>query len=415
MERWTTAKLRDVCQIGPPKKEARVKLSDSDLVSFVPMNDLGVRTKSLTLNNERPLADVVRSYTYFAENDVLLAKITPCFENGKLGIARNLTNGVGFGSSEFIVIRSKGKIDPEYLFYFLSQDSFRDSGARVMTGAVGHKRVPKEFVEDYVIPLPPLPEQRRIVAFLDEAFEGIATTTANAERNLHNAQELFENYLESVFSENSEGWVEKSLDELTADKSPITYGVVKPGGLGDVRFIRGGDISQGRIRIDKLRTITKEVSEQYRRTLLRGGEILVCLVGQPGQTAVAHQELAGANIARQVGLVRLQDGVNPYFISYFLRSRSGQDALGGYTGGSVQQVINLRDLKLVKVPVPNTAVQKDIVENLDEHELNIERLKNVYKKKLAALKGLKQSLLQNAFSGKLSGGIESADDGEAVA
>jgi type I restriction enzyme S subunit len=75
---------------------------------------------------ERELKDVAGSYTYFAENDVLLAKITPCFENGKIGIARNLTNGTGFGSSEYIVFRSKGEINQDYLFYFLSRESFRD-------------------------------------------------------------------------------------------------------------------------------------------------------------------------------------------------------------------------------------------------------------------------------------------------
>src|SRR5690606_35436822 len=98
------------------------------------------------LNKERTLKEVYPGYTYFRENDVLLAKITPCFENGKLGIARNLKNGVGFGSSEYIVFRTNEKLIPDYLFYFLSRDQFRKSGEQVMTGAVGHKRVPKDFI-----------------------------------------------------------------------------------------------------------------------------------------------------------------------------------------------------------------------------------------------------------------------------
>jgi type I restriction enzyme S subunit len=98
-----------------------------------------------------------------------------------------LLNGVGFGSSEYIVFRSKGTIESEYLFYFLSQDSFRNSGAHVMTGAVGHKRVPKDFIENHPILLPPLPEQRQIVAILDEAFEGIDRAIANTEKNLANS------------------------------------------------------------------------------------------------------------------------------------------------------------------------------------------------------------------------------------
>ena len=89
---WEIKKLSEVCQIKPPKEEARQKLSNTDLVSFVPMSDLGIQSKTITLNENKLLSEVVGSYTYFADEDVLLAKITPCFENGKLGIARNLTN-----------------------------------------------------------------------------------------------------------------------------------------------------------------------------------------------------------------------------------------------------------------------------------------------------------------------------------
>ena len=93
---WEVKRLGDVCLIKPPKSEARKQLGSSDLVSFVPMKNLGIGSKYLVASQVRPLEDVAGSYTYFAEEDVLLAKITPCFENGKLGIARNLSNGVGY-------------------------------------------------------------------------------------------------------------------------------------------------------------------------------------------------------------------------------------------------------------------------------------------------------------------------------
>ena len=127
-------KLQDICEIKPPKKESKQKLSENDLVSFVPMKNLNILSKNITLEQEKALKDVYKGYVYFAENDVLLAKITPCFENGKLGIARNLKNGIGFGSSEYIVFRTQEQINPDYLFYFLSQDSFRQEGSRVGAG-----------------------------------------------------------------------------------------------------------------------------------------------------------------------------------------------------------------------------------------------------------------------------------------
>src|SRR5205807_8609498 len=132
--------LAEACEIRPPKSEARDRLSSGGEVSFLPMEDLGTDGKFVQPKQARALSAVTGSYTYFADGDVLLAKITPCFENGKLGIARGLTNGIGFGSSEYIVFRPNDELSREYLYYFLSQDSFRADGIRTMSGAVGHKR-----------------------------------------------------------------------------------------------------------------------------------------------------------------------------------------------------------------------------------------------------------------------------------
>lgn len=169
---WVSVPLAEVCQIKPPKVEARQRISGKEFVSFVPMEDLGIDQKILVPTQTKPLEDVAGSYTYFADGDVLLANITPCFENGKLGIADKLTNGIGFGSSEYIVFRPGPAVDKDWLYYFLSRKSFRGESAERMTGAVGHKRVSKDFIESYPIPVPP--EQHRIVAILDDAFNGIA-------------------------------------------------------------------------------------------------------------------------------------------------------------------------------------------------------------------------------------------------
>lgn len=169
-------------------------------------------------------------------------------------------------------------------------------------------------------------------------------------------------------------WPSIALDQLT--DQPITYGVVKPGpeDPAGLRFIRGGDIANGRIAVDSLRTITHEISQQYRRTLLRGGELVISLVGNPGQVAIVPESLCGANIARQVGLVRLSARVDARFVKYALLSPLGQSALGAHSIGSVQQVINLSDLRTVKVPVPPLSEQRAIASILgaldDKIELN---------------------------------------------
>ena len=188
-------------------------------------------------------------------------------------------------------------------------------------------------------------------------------------------------------------WNSIPLEGLTEEETPITYGVVKPGEEGDVPFVRGGDIAGGQVLMDQLRTIGRDVSQQYRRTLLRGGEILVSLVGNPGQIAIAPPSLAGANIARQVGLVRLKPGIDTRFVSYFLQSREGQNSLWAQSLGSVQQVINLRDLKTVKVPLPPLAEQKAIAAVLgaldDKIELN--------RRMNATLEAMARALFQSWF------------------
>ena len=159
------------------------------------------------------MSEVVGSSTYFAAGDVLLAKITPCFENGKLGLAAKITNGIGFGSSEYIVFRPGPSVVQDWPYYFLSRESFRTAGAESMSGAVGHKRVAKTFIKAYPIPVPAIPEQQRIVAILDEAFDGIATAKANAEKNLQNARAIFESYLASVFRQRGAGWMETTIGQ----------------------------------------------------------------------------------------------------------------------------------------------------------------------------------------------------------
>ena len=142
------------------------------------------------------------------------------------------------------------------------------------------------------------------------------------------------------------------LEELIEEDRSITYGVVKPGDDPEegVLFLRGGDIAEGKILTQNLRRITNEVSTQYKRTLLKGGELVVSLVGNPGEVAVVPEDMAGTNIARQVGLVPLKPDVNAKFIMYFLRSPLGKAELFTRTKGAVQQVINLADLKTVRIP-----------------------------------------------------------------
>jgi type I restriction enzyme S subunit len=193
----------------------------------------------------------------------------------------------------------------------------------------------------------------------------------------------------------SSRWPQAPISDLTEPETPVTYGVVKPGpeDPDGIPFIRGGDVADGRVAVEQLRTITAEVSEQYTRTLLRGGEIVVSLVGNPGEVAIVPESLRGANIARQVGLVRLCDAVDTRFVMYYLSSPAGQKALKGHSLGSVQKVINLRDLKTVLIPIPPLLEQQAIAHILGTLDDKIELNRRMNK----TLEGIAQAIFKSWF------------------
>ena len=160
---WPMVAVREVCIINPKKSEAAV-LDGSTVVSFVPMADMGEHTMYFEAKDYKQLNEVGSSYTYFKEDDVLIAKVTPCFENGKAGIAKNLSNRIGFGSSEFYVLRPTEKMLSEWLFLLVATPAFRAWAIPQMTGTGGLQRVPKPVLERYKIPLPDLTIQQQLVA-----------------------------------------------------------------------------------------------------------------------------------------------------------------------------------------------------------------------------------------------------------
>lgn len=189
------------------------------------------------------------------------------------------------------------------------------------------------------------------------------------------------------------------MSGLTNAERKITYGVVKPGDHdpNGVRFVRGGAILGGQVDVNALRTITDEVSRQYKRTLLQGGELIVSLVGNPGEVAIAPKSLAGANIARQVGLVVIDDRMTTVYVKNYLMSSHGKDELFAHTTGSVQKVINLANLKMVRVIRPLSSMLNQAMPIFDVNEAQIQTLR----RKNQNLRMTRDLLLPKLISGKL--------------
>jgi type I restriction enzyme S subunit len=193
---WVKTTLGNVCAINPRSPQAE-SLPDDAQISFVPMAAVEEESGRLDPQQLRDLGEVRRGYTHFEDNDVIFAKITPCMENGKIALAAGLKNGVGFGSTEFVVLRPYEGVLPRFLLYFLLQKTFRKDAERQMTGASGQKRVPSNYLVQHEFLLPPTREQERIVSKLDAALMKLE----RAEQKTAQAKERLEQYRAAVLQD----------------------------------------------------------------------------------------------------------------------------------------------------------------------------------------------------------------------
>ena len=166
---WVWVRLREVVEVNPNK--IKIDIREDELVDFIPMKNVSESSPEIIEKNFEKFKDLQKGYTQFIENDILFAKITPCMENGKTAIISDLKEKIGYGSTEFHILRSSKIINNKLLYNFLKQKRFRDDAKYNMTGSVGFRRVPTEFMKSYPFPLPPLEEQQEIVRILDEVLE----------------------------------------------------------------------------------------------------------------------------------------------------------------------------------------------------------------------------------------------------
>ena len=203
---WKMVELGEACEMNPKKSEL-TSLSGTLEVSFVPMADMNENQIDFKPVQIKPLGEVIKGYTYFKEDDVLLAKVTPCFENGKAGIAKGLVNGIGFGSSEYYVFRPNEKILSTWIYLNVITENFRINGKLNMTGTGGLQRVPKDFIAKTLIPLPPIDIQRQIVTQIEKEIDLV-----NANKELIGIfEQKIKDRIAKVWGETTESAAPKSL------------------------------------------------------------------------------------------------------------------------------------------------------------------------------------------------------------
>jgi type I restriction enzyme S subunit len=250
------------------------------------------------------------------------------------------------------------------------------------------------------IPIPPLSEQQLIVRILDEAFDGIATAKANAEKNLRNARELFESYLETVFSQRGEGWVEKRLGEI----SKINYGFTESASTENVgpKFLRITDIQNNHVDWQRV-PYCPIAPDDYLKFKLVNGDIVFARTGATTGKSYLVNDPPEAVFASYLIRVQLStDDLLPSFVNLFFQTHSYWDSIRSGVSGSAQGGFNATKLGELMIPFPKLFTeQQSIIAKLDAISIETRRLESIYLRKLAALDELKKSLLDRAFNGEL--------------
>ena len=332
-------------------------------------------------------------------NDILICKDGAGI--GKLGIIESLPSPATINSS-LLLIRAQTGLDAKYLYHALCSPYFQKIVQERIDGATTPHLYQRE-IRQFPIPLPPLGEQRRIVAILDEAFAGLDAMRANAEKNLQNARDLFDSYLNAVFSEKGEGWVETTLDQLATEVTDGDH-APPPKSTDGVPFITISNIDKDSRNIDF--TDTFFVARAYFDALKpskkpRIGDLLYTVTGSFGIPVLIEEERDFC-FQRHIGLIRPKAGIDSKWLSFLLRSDGiFQQANEGATG-TAQKTVSLKVLRGMKVPKMPLIEQRQIAAQMEQLQAQTSHLVSIYRQKLAAVAELKQSILQKAFAGELT-------------
>jgi type I restriction enzyme S subunit len=299
-------------------------------------------------------------------------------------------------------------IHHKFLFYFLSSivDLLNDLG----TGAT-FKELSGGKLKDVTVPIPPIPEQQRIVGILDEAFAGIATAKANAEKNLQNARALFESHLNSVFSQRGEGWVEKRLSDVCDLQNGYAFksgDYIKASNTLNIRMssIRpGGSFDPEHNQ----RFLPDSYVKEYAAFLLKDNDLIIAMTDMASDpkilgvpTLVSNKNGRNFLMNQRVGkLFGFSNEVRVPYLRYFLTSPSIKLFYKNKGAGGLQINISKGDILSAQIPLPSIAKQDSIVDQFDELSEDTKRLESIYQQKLSALEALKTSLQHDAFRGAL--------------
>ncbi|MBK8306542.1 MAG: restriction endonuclease subunit S [Gammaproteobacteria bacterium] len=394
---WQTKNLGDVCEViggGTPSKDnPAYYLGEIPWATVRDMRQEVITETECQITKEAvksSATNIIPSGNVVIATRVGLGKV--CLLGQDTAINQDLRG---------IIPRNPNVLLVRFLFWWFK--SIADVIVAEGTGATV-QGVKLPFVKSLPLPVPPLSEQHRIVAILDEAFDGIATAKANTEKNLQNARALFDSHLQSVFTERGEGWVEPAkqlseLCELIVDCEHKTAPIQKVG----FPSIRTTNIGKGKLLLDGVNRVSQETYDAWtRRAIPQPGDLIFAREAPAGNVAVIPNGLKVC-LGQRTVLIRSKMAVfDSDFLASLLLTPQMQQRLVAHSKGATVKHINMKDIRALDVgAIPSLDVQRVLARIMSDVSNERERLETIYQQKLTALDDLKKSLLHQAFSGQL--------------
>lgn len=417
--RWPLKRLRFLTA-STINEERRALLSSVARVTFLPMEAVGEKGE-LDLSNVRELDDVRSGYSMFFEGDVLVAKITPCFENGKGALVRGLLGGVGFGSTEFHVLTPSHDVDGRYLFYVTASAPFRKLGEASMTGAAGQKRVSEEFVRDFRVSLPPLAEQRALADYLDRETTRLDALIAAKQQMLRLLLEKRRALItravtrgidsDVLLRDSGSPWLGKIPAHWQAIRmkflatEPLAYGANEAALEDDPdfpRFVRITDVTlEGTLRDETFKSLAPSVAKPY---LLRDGDVLFARSGATVGKAFIYSPswgvacFAGYLIRCRCDATRMR----PEFLFAFAQTEPYWSQIREGTIQATIQNFSAERYGNLVLPVPPVAEQEVIAAHIRAITAKLDAVRVSTEHTVSLLRERRAALIAAAVTGQLA-------------
>jgi len=422
---WDAVRLKQVAQVGPSKSEARRFLEANTPVAFLPMERVGIDGR-VTATEMRPISEVWNGFTYFRRSDVLIAKITPCFENGKGACLATLPTDVGFGSTEFIVLRAGPSLMPEFLYRVSTLSEFRSLGADAMTGAAGQQRVPPDFVKGFVCGLPPLEDQAAIARFLTHADHRINRLIRAKRRLIELLTEQKQAIIHRAVTRGLDPNVRfkpSGIDWLGDvpehwEVAPLRRFATKrcdgPFGSGlksmhytpqGIRVIRLQNIGHSEFRERDAAYISPEHYASLGDHDVIQGDLLIAGLGDEripaGRACVAPGNIEPAMVKADCFRFRLNTGrAEPQFVAFQL-SATAVNASAILSTGATRQRINLQTTAGRAIAIPPIHEQQEIVVHVTSSLRPLEKAIAQANREIDLLREYRTRLIADVVTGKL--------------